>query len=102
MSPEIATRVHVNDAVILARAGRLVAALQAIDASIRADPFLAAAHHNRGVVLAMIGRDREALAALDRAIRLDPADRAARRARCRAAAGAGTAPPRPVRAGLTR
>ena len=81
LSPETAARVHVNDAVALARAGRLPEALSAVEASLRSDPFYAPAHYNRGIVLAMMGRHRDALVALDRALRLDPADTAARRAR---------------------
>jgi tetratricopeptide (TPR) repeat protein len=81
LSPQAAARVHVNDAVALARSGRLPEALSAVDAALMSDPFYAPAHYNRGIVLAMMGRHRDALAALDRALRLDPADTAARRAR---------------------
>lgn len=81
LAPDAAVRVRVNDAVALARLGRLPEALAVVDASLLLDPFYAPAHHNRGIVLAMMGRHREALAALDRAVRLDPRDAAARRAR---------------------
>jgi len=81
LTPEMASRVQVNEAVALARKGSLPEALKAIDAALVSDPFYATAHHNRGIVLAMMGRHRDALAALDRALRLDPGDDAARRAR---------------------
>jgi tetratricopeptide (TPR) repeat protein len=81
LTPEAAARAQVNDAVALARAGRLAQALTTIDASLVLDPFYPSAHYNRGIVLAMMRRYAEALAALDRALHLDPADAAARRAR---------------------
>lgn len=63
-----------NRALVLAREGRLEAALADVEAALAASPEEAALHGTRGNLLLRLGRPAEALAAHDRAVALAPED----------------------------
>ncbi|NIP73589.1 MAG: tetratricopeptide repeat protein [Gammaproteobacteria bacterium] len=63
---------HLNLAILRQRQGRHAAALEAVEASLAADPDSATAHNLRGVSLRALGRFEEAEAAYREALRLRP------------------------------
>lgn len=75
-----ATRFPADDAVFwaqaarnLERAGRLEAALVAVDRAVALEPGRAVFHHNRAAILAALGRNEEARQALEASGRLEAA-----------------------------
>ncbi len=71
---EIVAHLLSNQAIALARDGRLDDALARYDVALRKAPLLVAAWYNRGIDLMSAGRLEEALANFDRAIDLHPND----------------------------
>lgn len=63
---------HLNLAILRLRQGRHAAALEAVEASLAADPDSATAHNLRGMSLRALGRFEEAETAYREALRLRP------------------------------